>query len=128
MTSACLKAIFRDFSNKKQEWLISAPKHVALYQAFGWQPPIFAHLGLLVNPDGTKLSKRNDDVNLSAYKTGRVFPAPLLSWLANLGSSFKANVTPPRSVADIAEAVRFLSLLLLHGYKLLTFLPPTVDV
>ncbi|KAJ6781137.1 hypothetical protein PWT90_04856 [Aphanocladium album] len=90
-----------------EEWLISAPKHIALYQAFGWQPPIFAHLGLLVNPDGTKLSKRNDDVNLSKYKTDRVFPAPLLSWLANLGSSFKPNAKPPRSVGDIAEALTF---------------------
>ncbi|OAA78853.1 glutamyl-tRNA synthetase [Akanthomyces lecanii RCEF 1005] len=90
-----------------EEWLISAPKHVALYQAFGWTPPIFAHLGLLVNPDGTKLSKRNADVNLSQYKTGRIFPAALLSWLANLGSSFKSNVKPPRSVDDIAEALTF---------------------
>ncbi len=98
-----------------QEWLISAPKHVALYQAFGWTPPIFAHLGLLVNPDGTKLSKRNADVNLSQYKTGRIFPAALLSWLANLGSSFKSNVKPPRSVDDIAEAVIFLSLSSLSG-------------
>ncbi|OAA36339.1 glutamyl-tRNA synthetase [Beauveria brongniartii RCEF 3172] len=91
-----------------EEWLISAPKHIALYQAFGWQPPIFAHLGLLVNPDGTKLSKRNADVNLSTYQTtGRVFPAALLSWLANLGSSFKPNVRPPRSVDDIAQALTF---------------------
>ncbi|KGQ04710.1 putative glutamate--tRNA ligase [Beauveria bassiana D1-5] len=89
-----------------EEWLISAPKHIALYQAFGWQPPIFAHLGLLVNPDGTKLSKRNADVNLSTYQTtGHIFPAALLSWLANLGSSFKPNVQPPRSVDDIAQAV-----------------------
>ncbi|OAA57255.1 glutamyl-tRNA synthetase [Cordyceps fumosorosea ARSEF 2679] len=90
-----------------EEWLISAPKHVALYHAFGWQPPIFAHLGLLVNPDGTKLSKRNADVDLSTYKAGRVFPAALLAWLANLGSSFKPSAKPPRSVADIAEALTF---------------------
>ncbi|KAM3516906.1 hypothetical protein NHJ13051_009470 [Beauveria bassiana] len=91
-----------------EEWLISAPKHIALYQAFGWQPPIFAHLGLLVNPDGTKLSKRNADVNLSTYQTtGHIFPAALLSWLANLGSSFKPNVQPPRCVDDIAQALTF---------------------
>ncbi|TQV91872.1 hypothetical protein V2A60_006024 [Cordyceps javanica] len=90
-----------------EEWLISAPKHVALYQAFGWQPPIFAHLGLLVNPDGTKLSKRNADVDLSTYKTGRIFPAALLAWLANLGSSFKPNVKPPRSISDLADALTF---------------------
>jgi hypothetical protein len=90
-----------------EEWLISAPKHVALYQAFGWQPPTFAHLGLLVNQDGSKLSKRNDDVNLSKYKEGNVFPMALLAWLANLGSSFKSGAKAPRSVEDVAEAVSY---------------------
>ena len=90
-----------------EEWLISAPKHVALYQAFGWQPPTFAHLGLLVNHDGSKLSKRNDDVNLSKYKEGKAFPMALLAWLANLGSSFKSGAKAPRSVEDVAEAVSY---------------------
>lgn len=90
-----------------QEWLISTPKHVALYEAFGWQPPTFAHLGLLVDTDGSKLSKRNDSVNISKYQTGGIFPMALLAWLANLGSSFKRNAQPPRTVDDVANAVRF---------------------
>ena len=45
-----------------EEWLPSAPLHVMLYQAFGWQPPQFAHLPLLLKPDGNgKLSKRDGD-------------------------------------------------------------------
>ncbi|GAB0131823.1 hypothetical protein EsDP_00000281 [Epichloe bromicola] len=90
-----------------EEWLISTPKHLALYQAFGWDPPTFAHLGLLVNADGSKLSKRNDSVNLSTYQAKRVFPMALLTWLANLGSSFKSSIKPPRSISDIANALTF---------------------
>jgi glutamyl-tRNA synthetase len=45
-----------------EEWLPSAPLHVMLYEAFGWQPPQFAHLPLLLKPDGNgKLSKRDGD-------------------------------------------------------------------
>ncbi|RFU77448.1 glutamyl-trna synthetase [Trichoderma arundinaceum] len=91
----------------RQEWLISTPKHVALYEAFGWQPPTFAHLGLLVDMDGSKLSKRNDSVNISKYQNGGVFPMALLTWLANLGSSFKRDVQPPRTVDDVANALTF---------------------
>ncbi|PTB65221.1 hypothetical protein BBK36DRAFT_1122061 [Trichoderma citrinoviride] len=90
-----------------EEWLISTPKHIALYEAFGWQPPIFSHLGLLVDTDGSKLSKRNDSVNISKYQKEGTFPMALLSWLANLGSSFKRDVQPPRTVEDVANALTF---------------------
>ncbi|KAM0480374.1 hypothetical protein ACHAPX_004205 [Trichoderma viride] len=90
-----------------EEWLISTPKHVALYEAFGWQPPIFAHLGLLVDIDGSKLSKRNDSVNISKYQNEGTFPMALLAWLANLGSSFKRDVLPPRTVEDVANSLTF---------------------
>lgn len=46
-----------------EEWLPSAPLHILLYQAFGWNPPIFAHLPLLLKPEGNgKLSKRDADL------------------------------------------------------------------
>ncbi|PNY26718.1 glutamate-tRNA ligase, mitochondrial [Tolypocladium capitatum] len=95
----------REVSDCFQEWLISTPKHLALYQAFGWEPPTFAHLGLLVHSDGTKLSKRNDSVNISKYQDQGVFPMALLAWLANLGSSFKSDAKTPRTVDDVADAV-----------------------
>ncbi|RDA86258.1 hypothetical protein CP532_5087 [Ophiocordyceps camponoti-leonardi (nom. inval.)] len=90
-----------------EEWIISTPKHIALYGAFGWQPPTFAHLGLLVDPDGAKLSKRDDAVSLSKYQDGLIFPGALLSWLANLGSSFKQDIKAPRTVEDMADALTF---------------------
>ncbi|KAG6018059.1 hypothetical protein E4U54_005966 [Claviceps lovelessii] len=91
-----------------EEWLISTPKHLALYQAFGWDPPTFAHLGLLVNPDGSKMSKRNDSVDLSTYREKGIFPMALLSWLANLGSSFKSGIKAhPLTISDLAKALSF---------------------
>ena len=50
-----------------EEWLPSLPKHVLLYQSFGWTPPKFIHLPLLLNPDKSKLSKRQGDVDVDAF-------------------------------------------------------------
>ena len=48
----------------KKEWVSSTPKHILLYNCFGWKPPQFAHLPLLTNQDGSKLSKRQGDITL----------------------------------------------------------------
>lgn len=50
-----------------EEWIPSMPKHLALYEALGVQAPVFAHLPLLINADGTKLSKRSGDVRVADY-------------------------------------------------------------
>lgn len=50
-----------------QEWLSSVHKHLQLYDAFGWQRPAFAHLPLLINADGTKLSKRDGAASVETY-------------------------------------------------------------
>lgn len=68
-----------------EEWLPSLPKHIALYQAFGWQPPSFAHVPLLMNPDGSKLSKRSGDVTVQAYIDKGYEPEALLNYVALLG-------------------------------------------
>ncbi|VUC34163.1 unnamed protein product [Clonostachys rosea] len=98
-----------------EEWLISTPKHVSLYKAFGWEPPTFAHLGLLINDDGTKLSKRNDSANISTYRDQGFSQIPLKIWLAGLGSSFSFDLTKPslkgsqfpRTLKEIAEALSY---------------------
>jgi glutamyl-tRNA synthetase len=74
-----------------QEWLISTPKHIALYNAFGWNPPEFAHAGLLVTAAGEKLSKRNHDVDVSIYRNKGFLPQALNNWLALLGWSMGAE-------------------------------------
>jgi glutamyl-tRNA synthetase len=53
-----------------EEWIPSTPKHLALYRAFGWEEPKFAHMPILVNPDGSKLSKRSGDVKVLDYIVG----------------------------------------------------------
>jgi glutamyl/glutaminyl-tRNA synthetase len=50
-----------------QEWLASTPKHVMLYNQFGWDVPRFAHLPLLLNPDKSKMSKRQGDASVDHY-------------------------------------------------------------
>lgn len=56
-----------------EEWLSSVPKHLLLYEYLGWQPPVMAHLPLIFNPDGSKMSKR-DITSLSELPTGKVDP------------------------------------------------------
>ena len=67
----------------------STPKHTVMYEAFGWQPPKFAHVGLLQNNDRQKYSKRKGDADLdmrSLEKKG-VFPEALINYVALHGWS-----------------------------------------
>jgi glutamyl-tRNA synthetase len=68
-----------------EEWLPSTPKHVLLYDAFGWEKPIFAHLPLLLNPDKSKLSKRQGDVAVEDYRAKGYLPESLVNFVALLG-------------------------------------------
>jgi glutamyl-tRNA synthetase len=68
-----------------EEWLPSTPKHVLLYKAFGWEPPGFAHLPLLLNPDRTKLSKRQGDVAVEDYLAKGYLPEVIINFVAMLG-------------------------------------------
>ena len=58
--------LIREFLHS-QEWLPSTPKHLMLYKALSWKPPLFAHLPLLINKDGSKLSKRMGDVQVEDF-------------------------------------------------------------
>lgn len=55
---------------QSQEWLPSLPLHLDLYAALGLKPPGFGHLPLLLNPDGSKMSKRKGDVQVLDYMVG----------------------------------------------------------
>jgi glutamyl-tRNA synthetase len=68
-----------------EEWLSSTPKHVILYEFFGWNLPLFAHLPLLLNPDRSKLSKRQGDVAVEDYRTKGYLPGALVNFVAFLG-------------------------------------------
>jgi glutamyl-tRNA synthetase len=68
-----------------EEWLLSMPKHILLYQYFGWDPPEFAHLPLLLNEDRSKLSKRQGDVAVEDYQKKGYLPQALINFVALLG-------------------------------------------
>ena len=70
-----------------EEFVSSAPKHIRLYEAFGWEPPLFAHAPLIVGPDRSKLSKRHGAAAFSAYIEQGYLPQALLNFLALLGWS-----------------------------------------
>ncbi|RFB81042.1 glutamate--tRNA ligase [Methylovirgula sp. 4M-Z18] len=64
-----------------EEWLSSVPKHILLYQYFGWQAPQFIHLPLLRNLDRSKLSKRRNPTSISYFSTAGYLPEALVNFL-----------------------------------------------
>ncbi|XP_022115464.2 probable glutamate--tRNA ligase, mitochondrial isoform X2 [Pieris rapae] len=71
------------------EWQISTTKHLLIYRAFGWTPPQFGHLPLIVNADGTKLSKRQNDVRVEDYRDKGVYPLALVNFITLSGGGFQ---------------------------------------
>lgn len=84
-----------------EEWLPSTPKHLFIYDAFGWTPPKFAHLPLLLNADRSKLSKRQGDVAVQDYLDNGYIPEALVNFVALLGW----NPTGDREVYARSELV-----------------------
>ena len=76
---------------RAEEWLSSTPKHVILYKAFGWTPPTFAHLPLILNADRSKLSKRQGDVAVEDYLKKGYLPEALNNFIALCGFNPKAD-------------------------------------
>ncbi|KAJ1335302.1 glutamyl-tRNA synthetase [Microdochium nivale] len=78
------------------EWLRSTPRHIQLYDAFGWTPPKFAHVALLVNSERQKLSKRHSDVDIASWRDKGFLPAALLNYVMLLGWSLHGSGGGPR--------------------------------
>lgn len=68
-----------------EEYVSSTPKYIQLYQNFGWEVPEFAHLPLLLNPDKTKLSKRQGDVAVEDYIKKGYLKEAIINFVALLG-------------------------------------------
>ena len=66
---------------RAEEWISSTPKHVLLYEAFGWELPRFWHMPLLRNLDKSKISKRKNPVSLIYYRQAGFLPQALLNFL-----------------------------------------------
>ncbi len=78
---------FMEFTHiiRGEEWLSSMPKHLLLYEFFGWEPPKVAHLPLLLNPDRSKLSKRQGDVAVEDYIRKGYSNDAIINFVAMLG-------------------------------------------
>ncbi|MBV1883169.1 MAG: glutamate--tRNA ligase [Pseudomonadales bacterium] len=70
-----------------EEWINSAPKHILLYQYFGWNEPVFCHMPLLRNPDKSKLSKRKNPTSITYYERMGFLPEAMLNYLGRMGWS-----------------------------------------
>lgn len=68
-----------------EEWIASFPKNILLYKAFDWEAPKFAHLSLIMNKEGGKLSKRQGDVAVEDYRAKGYLPEALLNFCVLLG-------------------------------------------
>ncbi|KAK9332433.1 tRNA synthetases class I, catalytic domain-containing protein [Lipomyces starkeyi] len=79
-----------------EEWLPSTPKHLAIYDAFGWTPPEFVHIPLLTSLEDKKLSKRTGDIGIKEYALNGVLPEALVNFVALFGWSPTAGTDQPK--------------------------------
>ncbi|KAM9971389.1 hypothetical protein ACTFIW_011367 [Dictyostelium discoideum] len=101
-----------------EEWLNSTPKHIILYQAFGWKPPQMVHVPLLLNSDKSKLSKRQGDVSVDSYISKGYLPEALINFVSFLGwspsststSSTTDQETSSKEIFTLKELVESFSL------------------
>jgi glutamyl-tRNA synthetase len=87
---------------RAEEWISSTPKHVLLYQAFGWPAPRFWHMPLLRNIDKSKISKRKNPVSLVYYRESGFLPQAVLNFLGLMGGGMPAP-TPTEVVNGAKE-------------------------
>ena len=72
---------------RAEEWLSSSPRHLQLYRSFGWDPPKFAHLPMILAPDRSKLSKRHGATSILEYREMGYLPQAMVNFLTLLGWS-----------------------------------------
>jgi len=83
------------------EWMSSTPKHVLLYQSFGWTPPVYMHMPLLLGKDGRKLSKRRNPTSIFYYRDSGYMPEAFVNFLTLMGYS----MTKDREMYSLQEII-----------------------
>ncbi len=73
---------------RAQEWIPSGPLHVLLYEAFGWEPPKYCHLPMVMGKDGQKLSKRHGSTSVIEFRKQGCLPEALLNYVSLVGWSY----------------------------------------
>src|ERR1043166_2024886 len=93
-----------------EDHLSNTAKHIALFRAFGVDPPKYAHIPLILNSDGTKMSKRDQGASLTHYLEDGFAPEAIVNYLCLLGWSPKDNreVVPVRDVVQIFDLPQIL--------------------
>ena len=84
-----------------EDHLINTTKHIALFKAFGVQPPHYAHIPLILNKDGSKMSKRDQGASLTSYTEGGFLSEAVINYISLLGWSPKEN----REKMSLAETI-----------------------
>lgn len=84
------------------EWMSSTPKHLLLYESFGWTPPTFIHMPLLLGKDGRKLSKRRNPCSIFYYRDSGYLPEAFVNFLTLMGYS----MTGDREIYALDEVIR----------------------
>jgi glutamyl-tRNA synthetase len=90
---------------RAEEWISSTPKHVLLYQAFGWQLPRFWHMPLLRNLDKSKISKRKNPVSLVYYRQAGFLPEAVLNFLGLMGGGMPNEINNGTEKFTLAEMI-----------------------
>jgi len=87
---------------RAEEWLSSTPRHLLMYRALGFEPPLYAHVPDVLGSDRRKLSKRHGDVALSMYREKGYLPETMFNFLSLLGWSLddKTDLMPRQQVVD----------------------------
>ena len=84
------------------EWMSSTPKHILLYESFGWTPPVFMHMPLLLGRDGKKLSKRKNPTSIFFYRDSGYLPEALMNFLTLMGYS----MTGDREIYSLDDIIK----------------------
>lgn len=98
-----------------EDHLSNTAKHIALFKAFGVEPPKYAHIPLILNGDGSKMSKRDQGASLTSYMEEGYAPEAVLNYLCLLGWSSKDN----QDVLTISQVIERFDLpqILRHNAK-----------
>ncbi len=84
------------------EWMSSTPKHILLYQSFGWEPPVFMHMPLLLGKDGKKLSKRRNPTSIFYYRDSGYLYEAFVNFLTLMGYS----MTGDREIYSLDDIIK----------------------
>lgn len=93
-----------------EDHLANTAKHLALFRAFGAEPPKYAHIPLILNSDGSKMSKRDKGASLMTYNDEGYAPEAVLNYLVLLGWSPKGNreIMPAKEIVDMFDLPQIL--------------------